>query len=400
MAERLIVRLLMQQSECLEWLHINETANPEIHQGTYQDLANYTGSNAITLLLPAADVLLLALDLPVKTASQINKALPFALDDLLAEDVENYHLIWHRQPKDKIYVAAISHEYFQSRLLRFQEAGISLDSVYPETLCLPYQEQSCSIVIDQAYAVLRYGRWLGGGVDVDVLPVFLNRLFEENTGLHSLQLWNSERSPRWLSELPVTLVFHELDRPLRLLQAEASSQTDELNLLSGRYSNKKAAEWQWQKWLPALAFMLLALLLQTGISLNDYWQKKTRLKDLETAALSEFQQAFPEVKRIVNMKAQAEQQLAQLKKQASNGESPFMRLLYRTGEILAVNEGIVLQRIDFINGMLQLQLIAHDIGQIEQFTQALEKAQGLKVKIQSAEAGQNSVDAHVEVREK
>lgn len=400
MAEQIIARLISQQDACVQWLPANDAMPSESQQGTLQDLANSAKNRPVTLLLPASDVLLLALDLPVKTGSQIKKALPFALDDLLADDVETYHLVWHRNPKDKVYVAAISHDKFQACLLRFQDVGIELDSVYPETLCLPYQDQGCSILIDRQNAILRSGQWLGGGIDVEVLPAFVDKLFEENPHLQSLQVWDAGVPTQWLSELPINPVEHKLDSPLQLLQAGAAKLDGKLNLLSGRYSRKNTADWQWQKWSPALGVFLLAALMQTGVFLNGYWQQKSELAALETQTLALFKQTFPDVKRVVNIKVQADQQLSELKKQSADNGSRFMRLLYQSGEVLSANSGFQLRQLDFVNDILQLQLTAPDISQVEQFKQQLESSNELSVKIQSAEAGQNGVEAHLEVREK
>jgi general secretion pathway protein L len=400
MAERILVRCLNQKDDYVEWLLVNEAVPSEVHQGTLQDLAKYAENRPVILLLPASDVLLLAIDLPVKTSSQIKKALPFALDELLADDVETYHLVWHRPSKGTVYVAAINHDQFQTRLMRFQDAGIEVDAVYPESLCLPYQDQSYSILIDQQNAVLRYRQWLGGGIDIDALLPFVRKLLEENPDVQGLQFWDVDGSAQWLSELSVNKVQHKVDSLMQLLHTGFAELGEEFNLLTGHYSRKNTIEWQWQRWLPALGIILLAVLIQTGVFLTNYWQQKSELAALEAKNLALFKQTFPDVKRIVNMKAQADQQLIELKKQNVNNGSPFMRLLYQTGEMVTANPGYQLQQLNFVNGILQMQLTAPDISQVEQFKQQLERSEALSVKIQSAEAGQNAVEAHLEIREK
>jgi general secretion pathway protein L len=400
MAENIIARLSSSQPDlCVQWLLITDATPSELRQGTLQELADYAKNEPITLLLPASYVLLLALDLPVKTSSQIKKALPFALDDLLADDVEAYHLLWHRQPNNKVYVAAISHDKFQAYLSPFQAVGIELDAVYPETLCLPFEDRSCSILIDQQNAVLRSGQWLGGGIDAEVLPAFVAMLLEENPQLEHLQVWNAGTTAHRLSELPIHQIVHVQDSPLKILQAGAIKLNEECNLLSGRYRRKTETTWQWQKGLPALGIILVAVLIQTVVMLNGYWKQKSELATLETQTMTLFKQTFPEVHRIVNIKAQAEQQLTELKKQSSVNGSRFMSLLYHSGEVLSTNPDFKLRQLEFVNDMLQLQLTAPDISQVEQFKQQLESSHELSVKIQSAEAGQNTVEAHLEIRQ-
>jgi general secretion pathway protein L len=405
MAEQIIARMINQEGACVQWLLVNGASASEPQQGMLQDLANYTDSRPVTLLLPAADVLLLALDLPVKTDSQIKKALPFALEELLANDVETYHLVWHRLTKGKVYVAAISHDTMQGYLLRCQDVGIELVDVYPETLCLPYQDQSCSILIDGHNVILRTGQWLGGGIDIADLPVLVDKLLDENPCLQSSQVWNSGATAlgfvdELVNELPINNTQHEMASPLQLLQPGAAKLGKGQNLLNGPYSQKNADDWQWRKWVPALAIFLLAALIQTGVMLNSYWTKKSQTAALETQTLALFKQTFPEVKRIVNINVQASQLLADLKKQRPENGSSFMRLLYKSGVVLSSSPGFFVRQLDFANNMLQLQLTAPDISQLEQFKQQLETSYQLSVKILSAEAAENAVEAHLEIREK
>ncbi len=400
MADQILARLINQDNEAAQWLSLNNATPSEPQQGTLQELAKFAKNKQVTLLLSASDVLLLGLDLPVKSTSQINKALPFTLEELLADEVETYHLAWYRQPKDKVYVAAINHEKFQACLSRFQELDIELTGVYPETLCLPYEDQGCSILVDQQNAILRTGQWLGGGFDVEVLPVLVDKLIAENPQLQALQIWRTRPTEPFLCDLPINKTHHEIDSPLRLFQVGAAKLSEGLNLLSGKYSRKTTVDLQWRKWLPALAVFGLAAFIQTGILLKNYWSLKTELAALETQTLALFRQSFPEVSRIVNIKVQAEQQLADLKKQQPGNGSRFMRLLHITGEILGSNSGFHLQQLDFANDLLQLKLTAPEVSQLEQFKQQLEANNELSVKILSAESTQNDLEAHLEIREK
>ena len=398
MTDRIIARLHNQETELVQWLSLSNTTPSEPEQGSFQDLANAAQNSPVTLLLPASAVLLLAVELPIKSANQIIKALPFALEDLLANDVESYHLVWHRQPKGKVYVAAVSHDLMQTCLLRFQELGIELTKIYPETLCLPYQDLSCSILVDQQHAILRTGQWLGGGIESEFLPDCLDKLFTENPQFQAIQIWASDTAVQLPdAKLPSNITKHEIASPLQLLQVGATQLTEEFNLLSGRYGKKNTADWQWQKWLPAIAILLLAVLIQTGALLNSYWAQKAELATLETQTLDLFKKTFPEVKRIVNMKVQADQQLAELKQQGAGNGSRFMQLLYGSGEMLIANPSFQLRQLDFANDLLQLRLTASDLSQLEQYKQQLENI-AFSVRILSAESVQNALEAQIEIR--
>jgi general secretion pathway protein L len=142
------------------------------------------------------------------------------------------------------------------------------------------------------------------------------------------------------------------------------------------------------------------VILQISVLLNGYWQKKQELATLEAQTVSLFKQTFPEVKRLVNIKVQAEQQLIDLKKQSKSKGSQFMQLLYETGEVLTVNSAVEMRQLDYINEILQIQLNAPDISQVEQIKQQLESSDALSVKIQSTEVTSNSVQVNYEIKQK
>ena len=400
MAEQIIARLLNQKESVLQWLVLDNAITKSIQQGTLQDLAQSAGDNLVTLLYPASEVLLLGIDLPVKSNSQIKKALPFALEDLLADDVETYHSVWHRQPKDKVYVALLNHDKFKACLESFQQAGIKIDSVYPETLCLPYLPETCSIFMDDQQAVLRSGKGLGGGMDREMLPIMLDKIRLENPTLHALQVWSVDDSPQDWSDLPVDIRYHKVDSLLSLLASGIATIDTHYNLLTGSFERKQSSGWQWKKWLPAIGVIIFAALLQTGLLVNRYWQQQAELVAVEAQTLSLFKQTFPEVKRLVNIKVQADQALIDLRKNSASQGSLFMSLLYQTGTVLNANPGYKLQQLDFINDLLHIQLTVPDSNQLEQLKQQLEGSNQLSVKVQSAEAGKNGMEVHFEIKQK
>ena len=400
MAEPIIVRLINQQDLIVQWLPVKPTGVSEIQQGNLQALAKSIANRSVILLLPASDVLLLAIDLPVKSNNQIKKALPFALEELLADEMETYHLVWHREVKGKLYVAAINQEKFKSCLAGFEEHGIKLDSVYSETLCLPYIEGSCSLLIENQRAILKTATWLGGGIDTNILPIVLDKILMDNPSLQPLHCWSNDEPAQWLSELSVNLSYHKIDPVLLLLETDVKKLKGELNLLTQAFEQKNSLSVQWKQWLPAFCIILLTVILQISVLLNGYWQKKQELATLEAQTVSLFKQTFPEVKRLVNIKVQAEQQLIDLKKQSKSKGSQFMQLLYKTGEVLTVNSGVEMRQLDYINEILQIQLNAPDISQVEQIKQQLESTDALSVKIQSTEVTSNSVQVNYEIKQK
>jgi len=395
MAETLLARIILNQP-FYEWTNLS--APDTVLRGDLPNLATAANNASVILLLPATEVLLFTVELPV-TQRQIAKALPYAIEDWLANEVETYHLVWQKLPDGFVAVAAISHERLENLLHPYHEAGIKVEAVYAETLLLPYQDGEISILLTGDQAAVRYGQWQGGGCDWDFLPLFIEKSIENAATDKSkpLQIWSDHTCILpWPDTVPSTLQV--IDEPLRLLAANLPGKPI-LNLLTEQYRLQNTQGIRWQHWLPAAALLLIAVALQYGIVLNDYWQREAELKKLETANTDLFKQTFPNLKRIVNIKTQAEQELIALRKQNRSGGSAFLRLFHQTGELIVQNPNLQLQAVEFANTTLNLQLTASDIAQLDQFKQNLQETHGLTVKMLSADPNETGVNARIEISE-
>ncbi|MGZ8225975.1 MAG: hypothetical protein ACXWT3_04960, partial [Methylococcaceae bacterium] len=74
MAEKLLAKAVSDRTDYYEWSVIG--ANPmDIQQGALQELAEAAKDALVILLLPATEILHLTISLPVKSGSQLKKAL-------------------------------------------------------------------------------------------------------------------------------------------------------------------------------------------------------------------------------------------------------------------------------------------------------------------------------------
>jgi general secretion pathway protein L len=384
MAEPIMARVI---DEAYEWLDSKAISR----QGNLQELAEVIDNHPVTLLLPATDVLLIELNLPISSQRQLQKALPFALEDYLAYDLEMYHWVWSKQPGDKVAVAAIAHEKLAAYLQGFNEADIKLQSVYAETLFLPVSDNAVSILLDRNHAIVRFSAWHGGGIDQDFLPRFIENTLMDHNRIHLLYtepcaelVW--PKSPGINSEaIPSAMTVLRPDKKM------------ELNLLTGIYRPDQPSNVSWKAWIPAVALIMLAALIQYGSAFMAYRQSQTQLAELENTNRQLFKQTFPQIKRIVNIKTQAEQALQALRKQQGNGGSVYLGLLFQTGQVLSQDPSLQLQSLDYLNGILSLHLRGTGVAQIEGLKQQMEQNRDLKITLQSAETDNNGVFAHIDI---
>ena len=92
MSEYLVIRLGDDPNELAQWIAVDSTGVRQSRPGTGKlaDAGNDVGDRSVIVLVPSAEVLTTSVDIPVKGA-KLNAALPYALEEYLAEDVEKLH---------------------------------------------------------------------------------------------------------------------------------------------------------------------------------------------------------------------------------------------------------------------------------------------------------------------
>ncbi|GAB6142001.1 GspL family type II secretion system protein LspL [Methylosoma difficile] len=399
MAEKILARKHPDRDGDYQWLMLSPH-NRACQAGSLQQLAEAARDSEVILLVPASEVLHLLIQLPLQSSRQIAKALPYAIEDLLAQEVETYHLAWHKLADGYIAVAAIDQLQLHQLQNDCQQMGIHLSGLYSEALFVPEDGDNIHVVIENKHASLRFKQWLGGHIELDLLPLLVEKLIDEQQLPPHLQLWKTDPSTELAWSDSLSIEEHTYESAL-LLFAGQLGKKPALNLLSADYRYQAASQRPWLAWLPTAALLLLAAGVQLGADLQHYWQSQNQLQALETANQAQFHDAFPNLKRIVNMKAQAQQQLAELRQHAGQSHADgYLFLLYKAGEALNAStpeQALQIQSIDFTNNILNLGVSGSDVAQLEAFKQTLEQTPEIKADIRAAETGNKGLQAHIDI---
>ncbi|MBS3964271.1 MAG: hypothetical protein KGZ80_07215 [Methylomonas sp.] len=369
MIEPILIRSV--GGEQYQWLDIGQ-ADVQPSSGNLQELATLATPRNLLLVWPAASALLLEIELPVRNTAQIAKALPFALEDHLADDLERYHWVWQRQSRQgTVGVAAVAHDAIAQCRADFAAAGLRLLAVCPEPLFLA--EEPGGAVIADSHCVFRTGFCQGGGGECDVVRP-------------------------WLSAAYPDLECQPLAQPLPLY---ASRWRDALvwNLLTGAHAPPSRSMPSFRELLPAAALVLLGAAIQLG---GQWYQSATQSRQIEqyeqrNQAL--FRATFPDVKRLVNLKAQADQQLAALTSQAAVEQAGFLALLHRAGSTLTQQPSLALQGLAFGDDGMTLKLSVASAASVDAWVASLRQAGDLTVETRTQTSQQHGVEVHIGIRQ-
>lgn len=389
MPETLLIRFVEPYADGVEFVCLDETGRPlgASRRGTLAEAAAQAGGRRVTVLVPAADVLLAQAPVPTGNRERARKAVPFALEEQLAEDIDSQHFALGSRAADGGWpVAVVARARMDGWLAQLHEAGILPDRLIPEAVALPYAPGSVSLLLEAEQLLLRDAPWSAQSTSPQTLPALLTLLTARNEAGIELTVWQcGGELPVWTA--PITAKVEPCTDGALGVFARGLNQPDALiDLLQGGYSRKEQYGKLWRPWRAAAA-LLLAGVIVSGI------QHALTLRSLkaEAAALGEqigqvYTQAFPGG-RVVNPRVQMEQQLKQLRAAQGSGGDDFLGLIAQLGGAVAATPGIELTGANFRDGRLDVELTATDIQTLEKLKQQLGSQSGLSVDIQSATTG-------------
>ena len=362
-----------------EWLR----PDGEVQRGPLADLSSQSDGARQILVAPSEAVTLHRLALPSRKRSTWARAVPFALEDYLVEDIETLHFaLGGAVDGGYLPVAVVDRILLSAWLETCDQAGLTPAAVVPDSLLLPWQNDEWSVLLEARRALVRTGRWEGFATERDNLALLLAQALAEagETKPRCLRVWGAPATE--LAETEVELSPEDTPIEPLALFASGYQPATVLNLLQGSYSRQ--AHWgRWLRpWRAAAALAGMALLVQIAGQVYDHWRLQREVTALRTEIERTFKDALPEATRIVNPKVQMETRLREL---APSGGSGFLELLYQGAQPLAHFPNVTLRGLGYRDGQLDLALEGGDPAVLDRLRQQFERQPGLRMDMRTTQ---------------
>src|SRR5580692_7587387 len=135
MPQTLLLRLPSPGQEETEWLTIDDTGQSETirQRGSLTLAAAVSRTGKVVALAPATQILLAEPELPPGSGVKLARAVPFALEEQLTEDVDLLSFaIGRRRGNGGTPVAAVSRSVLQGWIAELAAAGLDPQAIYPD----------------------------------------------------------------------------------------------------------------------------------------------------------------------------------------------------------------------------------------------------------------------------
>lgn len=409
MSKRVIIRIPLPEPgldpDLVAWVIVDESGQSgHMFQGGLDEVAEYVSGNKIVVLVPSMFFMFASATLPATNRQRTLKALPYVLEDQLADDVEDLHFaIGPRDAEGQTPCAVVRREFMSNWLVWLKSFGIQPHIMLPDVLGSPLDKNHWTIVRDGPYYYVRTQGNSGFVVEQTNAALILSLALAEAGDNKPEQIYLADVDPQAGPLLDIS----QLDCPVesRDFASEATAwwrdvaDKPELDLLQGDFSRREQIGKYWKPWVPAAAMLAGIILLQLIVSAVDYVRFSGKLETLQEEIITTYKTAFPEAKKIVNPRVQMEQKLKALKGGGGNTEG-FLNILSRSGEVLAGTQGLDIRNMRYRDGKLEISMDLGDLQILDKLKQQLTEKAGLKVEILSANAKGNKVESRIQVVER
>src|SRR5579859_2805217 len=180
MAESLYLQL-PRVDQPARWLLVDTLGNHigYVQQGTFHDAAVQAKGRRVTAILPAEQVTLLHVDVPSRNPQKVLQAVPFMLEDKLAEDVESLHFALGERDTTGQLVAVVSRPRLHRCLDELAAAGIVPTRVVPDVCAVLPEVDAAVTVLDGGMALVCFPDGSGFGTDAALAAHLLKLRSEE-----------------------------------------------------------------------------------------------------------------------------------------------------------------------------------------------------------------------------
>ncbi|WP_297794522.1 type II secretion system protein GspL [uncultured Marinobacter sp.] len=341
-------------AQLFNWVLHDASGDTQAHgRGDSRDLIEQTlGQNALDNVLliglvPGDEALFCLADIPAKQSRFILQALPYAVEEQIAQDIDTVHLALGSRTDNGFRVAAIDRNRMSDWVDLFSDwEHARLDAIYPDAALLPETDGGWSICLDGENSMLisDRGEWLS--------------IQSRNLGMfaHTLATPPSEDV---VAEVPVTIfgTEQELDQqqsaiselrsagrlvvkleaielmPLELLaHAHHHHLSHPINLCQGSYGVNSGQASPLRAWKPLIAVASVWFVIQMGVELGMGFYHQQKADVTREQAMAIYREAFPDDRRTHagNVRRVVEGQLRSI---GSGGPAAdFITLMKYTGD--------------------------------------------------------------------
>ena len=399
-----IIRLNHNNKNRCEYVVTNEKGEikDSIKHGNLNDISDQEKNNTVIIMLPGEEILSKSLILPIKSNAKLKQAIPFALEDDIASDINGCHFAFKKSEIDEsIIVNVIDRKLFKNYLNQLKEINISPSFVVSENSCVYKTEDTINLIIEDAKSHGRCGYKEPYTLDIMDLTNIIKAL-ESNNNINHLQISLSKNNDSLVKQISgLADTYKSVDT--KILSKGAFQEfiknyfvQNHINLLQGDFKPKIKYEKVFKPWRKSAVlaiFLLLSLIINNVLTTNKLVNYEA---DLSAYFLNEYKYFYNNARnvddpiRIVNSIKNG----AQL----NMNNSIFLNGLNIISESVAKENNVQLSSISYTDNRFNLRVLTSTLTSLDSLITNINTNSSLNAIIQSTNQSDNKVESRIEIQ--
>lgn len=386
-------------SDALEWALFDARGQLTDHvTGDEAELGALLGEGNdgdLIWVLAGEDVLLTTANVPSRQYRQIVQAVPYAVEEQLATDVEScFFALGERGTDGTIAVAVIATEHMVAARQRANEFAPRLKSVLPDSALVPFSG-GVEVVVDGDRAHLRWSKFEAMTVSLADVPLTLSLIAYEgeiNITVQSSEMASIERAVSELEAAGEQVQINKINQaPFVYL---ACGYSDQINLLQGAFKVDQRRSGKPRIWRSVAVLAFCALVLHLGLTIGEGWYLANRASSYEDQSRALYQEIFPSDRNVRDLRRRWNTHLGK----TSEDGGAFIAAFAQSARGLG-SAGLSLTNVNFneSRGDLILQVSGPRSESLVQYAQQL-STQGLKAEIGTINQEGNTVKGSIKIK--
>lgn len=424
MADYLVIRLGESEESPAQWIAVDSSGARHglPVSGTLAEASVDIGDRSVIVLVPSAAVLTTTVDMPIKGGAKLQAALPYALEEFLADDVDQLHFAaGPRHSSGVIPVSVVSKETLEQWISWLEHAGIEANSIMADIYGLARIPGTISLLVADHQVVINDGadvallmEGVSPGDALAAIGAFddassddadadqTDELGEIGTPRHVLVYCAPEDEERYqhdwiamrqeLDSLDVKLLSDGVLPRLAVTVATGSG----INLLQGAYGRKINYAGALQPWKYVAILILALVVVAVGTKAASYYSLKSELASVQQQFQLQYQQLVPGAALPRDPAAAVQSLLAR----TGSAQTPqvFLRSLEQLSLAVNQNRSASIQAISFRAGVIDVRLSAPDVATLDSIQRSIAQGGRFKATIQSTDQDGDKVNSRIQIQ--
>lgn len=421
MPEFLVIRIGANPAENASWIAVDAAGGRRSAPvtGPLAEAARDIGERPVIVLVPSADVLTTAVDIPIKGGARLLAALPYALEEYVADDVDTLHFAaGARRSSGRTPVSVVNRDKLLGWMSLLADAGIQPSSLVAESYGLARIPGTISMLVAEDQIVVNNGadvELVLQGVSPGDALVAIGAL-DPGTGTdesvtspttmprHVLVYCDAGEDERyahdWIAirqEMDSLDVKVLADGVLPRLAVTVVTGAG-VNLLQGEFGKRSDYGGILKPWKYAAMLLVAFLVISLAAKAADMF----RLRQQETALRAEFHTQYRQISPGAADVLDPAAVVSSLRSRAGAGNAGsapvFLQSMEQLGRAMQQNPSVRIEAISYRSGIVDVRLSAPDVSTLDNIQRVVGETGRFTAAIQSTDQDGEKVSSRIQIQ--